>query len=217
MRALFSILLMLLGGALNAAEGTRLIAAPTSAVTLDGRSNLAAWRCQGASIDATMTVAASAERINQIIDRIEDGNIGVWMAKPEAGRFPPPAFQLRVPVSAFRCGNRIMESDLRRALNAQDHPAVEFVFRELRGGIEHDLDSSLYRARIGGDLTLAGVTRFIELTVSARRVSPSQFELEAQLPLKMTDFGVKPPTALFGAVRAADLLTVRFNLALQVK
>jgi hypothetical protein len=33
----------------------------------------------------------------------------------------------------------------------------------------------------------------------------------------MTDFGVTPPTALFGAVRARNSLTVHFDLVLEIR
>jgi len=216
MRRLLPILL-LLASAAGAAEATLLTSGAGSIVVLSGSSNVTDWRCSGTSIDANMSVAVSAGRINAVIDRIEDGNIGAWMSNPAAGSFPAPAFTLRVPVSTFRCGNRVMESDMRAALKATNHPYVDFVFRELRGGIQHDLDSGLYHATVAGDLSLAGVTRPIELTLSAQRLSPERFRFRAELPLRMTDFGVKPPTALFGAVRARDALIVEFDLKLQVR
>lgn len=216
MRAL--LLPILLGAAVSlGAEQTRLGAGPSSAVVLDGSSNVAAWQCRGSSMDARVLVATSPTHLNAVIDRIEDGNVGAWMAAPESGRFPLPEFTLRIPVSAFRCGNRAMESDMRRALKAQDHPSIEFALRELRGGIRHDIDAGTYAARIAGDLSLAGVTRRLEISVSAVRLSPTQFRLRAALPLRMTEFGVKPPTALFGAIRARDDLTVRFDLLLEIR
>ena len=109
-----------------------------------------------------------------------------------------------------------MESDMREALKADRHPQVAFTFRQLRGGVQHDLDSGLYHATIAGDLTLAGVTRTIDLQISAQRVSRTTFRVRAELPLRMTDFGIKPPSALFGAIRAKNSLTVRFDLTLNV-
>jgi YceI-like domain len=196
---------------------TLLGAGAPSTVVLDGSSNLADWQCRGSSMDARMTVATTPAHLNAVIDRIEDGNIAVWMASPQSGRFPTPEFTLRIPVAAFRCGNRVMESDLRRALNAESHPSIDFAFRELRGGIQHDIDEGTYGARIAGDLSLAGVTRRLEIDVDAERISPTRFRLRATLPLRMTEFGVKPPTALFGAVRARDELTVRFDLTLEIR
>ncbi len=216
MRAVFLLSMMLFAPAALAADATQLAAAAASSVVLEGSSNVTDWRCRGTSIDARMLVATSAEHINEVIDRIEDGNISVWMSNPSQGRFPQPEFDLTVSIAAIRCGNRVMESDMRRALKADRFPMVQFSFRELRGSIQHDLDTGLYHASIAGDLTLAGVTRSIDLTVSAQRVSRSAFRLHAVLPLQMTDYGVTPPTALFGAIRARNKLTVTFDLILEI-
>jgi hypothetical protein len=35
---------------------------------------------------------------------------------------------------------------------------------------------------------------------------------EGELPLLMTDFGVKPPTALLGTLRTDNKITVKFSL-----
>jgi hypothetical protein len=208
--------MLLLASAVSAADATQFTASAASAVMLEGSSNVTRWQCRGTSIDARMLVATSAGHINEVIDRIEDGNISVWMANPSQGRFPAPEFDLIVPVATFGCGNRVMESDMRRALKADSFPTVRFSFRALRGGITHDLDTRLYHAAISGDLTLAGVTRTIDLTVSAERLTRSSFRIRAVLPLLMTDFGVTPPSALFGAIRARDGLTVRFDLTLEI-
>lgn len=194
-----------------------LTAGPSSAVVLDGSSNVADWRCRGTSMNAEMTIATTAAHLNEVIDRVEDGNIAVWMAKPEMGRFPTPEFALTIPVTTFRCGNRVMESDMRRALKAERNPNVAFTFRALRGGVQHDLDSGLYHAAIAGDLTLAGVTRTIDVNLSAERLSRTAFRIRAELPLRMTDFGITPPSALFGAIKARNALTVKFDLILNVR
>lgn len=216
MRAPVLIAMFLVASAVSAAEATRLTAGASSAVVLDGSSNVADWRCRGTTIDAEMVVGTSQAHLNDVIDRVEDGNIGVWMATPEKGRFPAPDFDLNIPVTTFRCGNRVMENDMRDALKADRHPTVAFTFRALRGGVQHDLDTGLYHATIAGDLTLAGVTKTIDLKISAERVSRSSFRVRAALPLRMTDFGITPPSALFGAIRARNSLTVRFDLTLNV-
>ena len=193
MRLYLPILLMLFAAAATG-QTTRLAAAAPSAVVLEGSSNVTDWRCRGTAVEAEMIVETSA---SHVIERIEE-------------------FTLRIPVSTFRCGNRVMESDMRAALRAKEHPHVEFVLRGLRGSIHRDLDTGVYQAAIAGELSLAGATRPIELTVSASRQSPSVFTFRAELPLRMTAFGVAPPTALFGAIRARDSLVVRFDLVLQI-
>ena len=197
-----------------AAESTRLTAGSPSRLVLEGSSNVAAWRCSGTTLDGRMDVAAPLNHINAVIDHIEDGDIGRWMSDPSSGSFPQPSFQLRIPVTTLRCGNGRMERDMYRALRSDAHPSIEFRFRRLVGGVTHDIDRGSYHARISGVLSLAGTTREIVVDVEARRVAPNRFDLRAALPLRMTDFRIAPPTALFGAVKARDDLTVRFDLVL---
>lgn len=212
-RVLF--ILMLASVPALAQEGTQLVAAPASQLILEGSSNVAPWRCKGTTLDARMDIAAPLSRINHLIDRIEDGNIVPLMANPETATFPQPAFRLNVPVSALRCGNARMERDMYRSLRAEEYPSIEFRFTGLAGGIHHDIDGGAYTAKIAGVLTLAGASKNIRLDVEAQRISTNRFRLRARLPLKMTDFRIAPPTALFGAIKARDDLAVNFDLVLQ--
>ena len=41
--------------------------------------------------------------------------------------------------------------------------------------------------------------------------TPDRFRIRAEMPVRMTDFGITPPTALFGIVKARNELTVRFE------
>ncbi|HET7435439.1 MAG TPA: YceI family protein [Thermoanaerobaculia bacterium] len=209
------LLVALMAPSARGEETTRLFAGAPSRLVLEGSSNLAPWHCSGTTLDGTMQVAAPLAQINSVIDRIEDGNIGVFMNNPAAGRFPQPTFQLKIPVTTLRCGNRQMEKDMYRALRADDFPSIEFRFTQLAGAIDHDIDAGLYRTRINGVLALAGATRNIAVAVEAQRLAPNRFRLRARLPLRMTDFRITPPTALFGMVKAKDDLYVSFDLVLQ--
>ena len=216
MRPLTLLLLAaLLAAPVRSEENTTLLAAPASQLVLEGSSNVTDWRCKGTTLEGRMDVAAPLARINNVIDRIEDGNIGPLMTNPAAAKFPQPEFRLRVPVSGLRCGNARMERDMYRSLRAGEHPSIEFRFTSLVGGINHDIDGGRYHATIAGILSLAGQSRQIRLDVEAQRIAPNRFRLRAKLPLRMTDFRITPPTALFGAIKAKDELSVKFDLVLQ--
>ena len=216
MRRLLPILLLAaLAAPVMAEETTSLFAAPASQLVLEGSSNVAPWRCKGTTLEGRMDVAAPLSRINHLIDRIEDGNIVPLIANPAAAKFPQPAFRLSVPVSGLRCGNAKMERDMYRSLKASDFPSIEFRFTGLVGGINHDIDGGKYHAKIAGVLSLAGASKNIRLDVEAERINANRFRLKARLPLRMTDFRITPPTALFGAIKARDELAVRFDLVLQ--
>ncbi len=190
-----------------------LVAAAGSNLTLEGSSNVKDWRCSGATLEGRMEVAAPLAQFNNIIDRIEDGDVA--RLDPRAASFPQPAFRLRVPVESLRCGNKHMERDMYRALRSAENPVIEFQFQELVGAVHHDIDEKSYRATISGTLTLAGTQRKVKIPIEAVRVSRDCFRLRARLPLRMTDFRVTPPTALLGMVKAKDDLVVNFELYLQ--
>ncbi|HEY0156658.1 MAG TPA: YceI family protein [Thermoanaerobaculia bacterium] len=200
---------------LATADSASLVSGAPSRLVLQGSSNVAPWRCSGTTLDGRMEVAVPLSRINHLIDRIEDG--AIWQLTPQTASFPAPSFQLQVPVTTLRCGNRQMERDMYQALRSDAYPTIEFRFQELVGGVRHDIDRGCYHATIAGVLSLAGARRKVSVQVEAQRVAPDRFRLRAKLPLRMTDFRITPPTALFGMVKAKDELVVHFDLYLQEK
>jgi YceI-like domain len=209
---MINLLLILL---LATADSTRLVSGAPSRLVLQGSSNVAPWRCSGTTLDGRMEVAVPLSQINHLIDRIEDG--AIWQLTPKTATFPQPSFQLQVPVTTLRCGNRQMERDMYEALRSEAHPTIDFRFQELVGGVRHDIDRGSYHAKINGVLSLAGARRNVSIDVEAQRVGRDRFRLRAKLPLRMTDFRITPPTALFGMVKAKDDLVVNFDLYLQEK
>ncbi|MEO6259246.1 MAG: YceI family protein [Thermoanaerobaculia bacterium] len=215
----FAAAALLLGGAAasDVAGSTHLAVGPRSALYLNGTSNVAAWRCTGRTVQGVMTVAAPISKINEVIDRVEDGNIAAWMSNPSAGHFPQPELALTIPINTLRCtGGRPMERDMNRALKAEQFPTIAFRFDGLRSGVNHDLDRREYRATVAGQLSLAGVERSISFETAVQRTSRTQFRMTAEMPVRMSEFGIAPPTALFGMIKSADALSVRFDLVLVV-
>ena len=63
------------------------------------------------------------------------------------------------------------------------------------------------RYAISGELTLGGQTHPLDFELEA----PAGGGLTASAVLKQTDWGIKPYTALFGALKVADEVTVSFD------
>lgn len=196
MRPLLLSLLLATAPFAFAEQTTRLVSSTPSRLVLEGSSNVAAWRCSGTTLDGTMAVAAPLDRIDSVMAGVEE-------------------FTLRVPVSTLRCGNRQMERDMYRALRSDSFPTIEFEFAELVGAVHRDTGADKFTVRINGVLALAGARRAVTLDVEAQRIANDRFVLRARLPLRMTDFRITPPTALFGMIKANDRLVVQFDLVLE--
>jgi hypothetical protein len=182
-----------------------------SHVTIEGSSNLSSWHCRSHDIEARLEVEATLDQINARIDRMAAGDAVT------THDHPLPRFRLSVPVNQLRCGNRLMDRDMQRSLNAREHPAITFDLRTIAGVIAHEALGDRYRTAVTGEIGVAGYRRRVTIDVDGWRLAPDAFYLRARVPLKMTDFGVRPPTALFGLIRTRDEITALFELRIQAR
>ena len=67
-----------------------------------------------------------------------------------------------------------------------------------------------FQVRTTGDLTINGTTHTIQMNVRGK-ATDSGFRFTGQHALKMTDFGISPPTAMLGALKTGDQVTVHFD------
>jgi hypothetical protein len=94
---------------------------------------------------------------------------------------------------------QIIENLRRDVLDARKHPEIRFVSE----AVTRDGNA----LRVQGQLSLNGVTR--PLTVTARRVDG---RWNAEVDLRQPDFGIKPYTALMGAIRIKPAVKVRVSV-----
>ena len=67
---------------------------------------------------------------------------------------------------------------------------------------------------VAGKLKMAGAERPITMQVSLYRDSHQRYHAQAQTSLLMSDFGVTPPVALLGLIKAGNKVNVSFDLDL---
>ena len=96
-----------------------------------------------------------------------------------------------------------------KALQADAHPEIRFELTD--AGVVPGTGAA-FRIDVTGQLTLAGKTRTVETVAEGLRTSDGALRLTGSLPVKMTDYGVDPPTAMLGALKTGDDVTVHFDL-----
>jgi polyisoprenoid-binding protein YceI len=186
-------------GALACATATasaqpRLVSQPGTKVTVDGSSNVHGWSCSTDSVE--VTVAADPA-----------------IAKP--GTPPRQAFeraQVRISVVALECGDGTMNKNLRKALAADANPAI--LFKSTGIEVNAGTDADHFTVIAAGALSIAGKEKPISIEIATTRLANGTFKAIGTVPLRMTDFGIKPPVALLGTLRTKDPVTVRFELIL---
>ena len=103
----------------------------------------------------------------------------------------------------------VMDNKTYKALKADADPKITFLLDApvtvlSSGGQEKPI-------ALQGHLTLAGVTRPVALWVDHFEVMTDSMRFEGRQTIKMTDFGVKPPSALFGTLKAGPDITIYFK------
>lgn len=194
MRGTRAMMMMLLGVAAmraGAQEVARLPAAPDSRLWIEGSSNVNTWSCRATRIDASVDVDSAA------------------VAQDESPASMLRRVEVRVPVRALRCARDAMNRDLYRALKADENPELGYILATFRA-LPEEGDTAVVHA--AGTLRVAGRENRVDLDVTARRLPDGSLLATGAVPIRMTDFGVEPPTAFFGWIRARDEVTVRFAL-----
>ena len=104
---------------------------------------------------------------------------------------------------------KMMDNKTYEALKAAEYPRILFTL---------SAPLSLTQVRdcgnaipVKGDLSLAGVCKPVTMLVKTIQISQGKLQFEGYENLCMTDFGVKPPSALFGTMRASPDITIHFK------
>ena len=63
-----------------------------------------------------------------------------------------------------------------------------------------------------GTLRIAGRERVVRVPVQVQQQRDGSLRAQGALPILMTDYGISPPTALFGVLRTENRIVVKFDL-----
>jgi YceI-like domain len=205
------------------AAGTKLdfVLSPASRVELRGTTNISSWRSWSGDVKGTVVLKTDPAALHALFSRLQTAAQegpktvqDVAMSLPVDGK---PIAELTVPVMSLHGDSNGMEHDLHHALKAAQHPDIHYVFQQVQS-VQAEWDSQDrqpgIRVRLTGTLSMAGVRQPITMTMLIRRNAAGHFLAHAQIALLMSDFGVTPPTAFFGLIRASNEVTAIFNLHL---
>ena len=115
-------------------------------------------------------------------------------------------------VTSFDCGNTSMNADMYNAMKADSCPLIQYELVEATNISHSDTADSRRRVNTSGKLTIAGVTKVVQMSITIRQLSLIRFQIFGSKVLSMHDFGITPPTALWGLIKADEQLTVHFDL-----
>ena len=94
-------------------------------------------------------------------------------------------------------------------LEPAKYPDIVFKSTEVTGKLKED---GHYEAKIGGDLTLHGLTRHITIPADVALDGLSSLRARGEIEFNRSDFKVKATSAMHGTIRVRDKLRLTFDI-----
>lgn len=163
-----------------------------STITIDGTSNVHDWTSEVKQINSNIIFNAGA-------------------MKADNPSNPVQSFTLTIPVEKIDSGKGGMNRRMHGALKKDDHPEIRFelLSSELKNG---NSSNNTFELSITGDLTIAGVSKKVTIPVTAVQDTGNTYKFSGSYEINMKDYNVDPPTAMLGAVRSGEMVTVNFDI-----
>ena len=121
-------------------------------------------------------------------------------------------FSLLVPVKGIKSKEKLMDTKTYEAFNSDKNPNISFKLTDASG---LKISSKEIEATVSGNLTMAGTTKKISFKTVGTTTKPGVFEFKGNIPLKMTDFKMSPPTAMMGMMKVGDAISLKYDIFLE--
>lgn len=121
------------------------------------------------------------------------------------------SLKVDVPVKSIKSNEKLMDTKTYEAFNAEKNPTITFQLIDavIQKATAEDIDVTLT-----GNLTMAGVTKKVSFNTTGKALKAGTFQFTGSVALKMTDFKMKPPTAMLGMMKVGDAITLKFSIVL---
>ena len=128
-----------------------------------------------------------------------------------AGERAVAGADVALDVAALDCRNGTMNSHMRKALRSAEHPTIAFRMT----GYESARSADGATGTVTGVLTLAGVQKSITMRGGATAAPGGALRVTGTHVVRMTDYGIKPPSLMLGRLKVGEDVTVSFDLLLK--
>jgi polyisoprenoid-binding protein YceI len=190
--AIATLLFLIPAGAWTPADAL-LTLAPQSRLWVDGTSTVRSFQCKATALEADIDAAPNA------------------VAAVLGGEKAVKSTEFRVPAEKLECGNGTMNEHMPKAIKAKEHKTI--VFRVDAYDVAKGAEG--VTGTLTGTLTLGGVQKTITVDATGRDGGAGALRVAGTYQLKLSDYGLKAPSLMFGTMKVGDVVKVGFDLVLK--
>ncbi len=175
------------------AASERLSLQPESKLWVEGTSTIRSFSC-------------TANTIVALVDTRAENAIPLLLVGEKA----VAAVDVKVPAEQLDCGNGTMNDHMWTALKATENPRI--LFRMSTYAIARG--AGAVTGTLTGTLELGGVKKPVTIT-AVGKAEGEMLRVTGSYPVLMSDYGLTPPSLMFGRIKVDDRVTVKFDLLLK--
>ena len=167
---------------------------PESKIWVDGTSTVRSFSCTAAVVEADIATTKP------------DAASAVFAGEKAIG-----TVAVRIPASRLDCRNGTMNGHMLKAIKAEASPTIAFNLKSY-DLLETDDDVT---TKMKGTLALGGTTRDIAIDAGLVQQPDGSLRVKGSYDLRLTEYGLKPPSLMLGSMKVGDLVKVNFDLLLK--
>jgi len=173
--------------ALTLAQGVyKLAAGPGVVIKVLGSSNVHDWVMASTVMDSKGEFTVTGETLSSL---------------------KKLSFQLAF--NSLKSEHETMDERMYKSVNESKFPNITY---KLLSATVSGVTKDKFLIATKGELTIAGVTQTISMDVNALLNTDNSITCSGSEKIKLTDYGIKPPTFMLGAMKVYNDLTIQFNL-----
>ncbi len=120
---------------------------------------------------------------------------------------------IKVPVQKMDGGRgQVMNDKIVKALSGTTHPHVIYTLNEAKVIDNPEAASDEISIEADGKLNIGGVIRDMKLILAGQKSESNDWIFEGSKQMKMSDFEIEPPSAMFGQIVTGDEITINYSL-----
>jgi len=163
-----------------------------STLTIQGKSNVNTFGCDAVRYNKPDTILCSPEDPTSKLVTLKGS--------------------LEIGIDKFDCHNKILTSDLRKTLKADQYPTLTVKFLTLERSPLIESNKDCLRGWV--EIDLAGTSRRFEINYTFAKSNSPYIQLNGKRTFNFSDFKLTPPRKLGGLIKVEDSFNVDFRLIL---
>ena len=154
-----------------------------SVIKIMGTSSLHDWESTTDQINGDMVLTSNGKQIQSLV--------------------------VKVPVKSIKSGKGLMDSKTYDAFVSDKNPLITFQMTDVSS---FKLNGNDVEATVNGNISMAGNTKKIAIKSTGKILTDGSFQFKGSVPLKLSEFKMKSPTAMFGTLKTGDAVTINFDV-----